>query len=297
MKKIIATQNDSGQRLDKFLTKLLKDAPMGMIYKWIRKKRVKINGKKAEPSYMIKDGDVLELYINDEFFSVPNHTRKGASKPVIVYQDKNIVVLDKPSGVASHGEEDSLLDRITNHLIETGEFDPNTEHTFSPALCNRLDKNTSGLVIAAKNAEALREINNKIKLREIEKYYVLKTEKPPIPSQGVIEGYTLKNEKERKVYFYKDAVPGAKHSKTLYRTLDKEGTVEVQLITGRTHQIRASFAYIGSPLVGDVKYGASKNGKKDFQMLRSYKLVFNFKTPSGELDYLNGKVIQTNFNF
>lgn len=297
MKKIIATQNDSGQRLDKFLTKLLKDAPMGMIYKWIRKKRVKINGKKAEPSYMIKDGDVLDLYINDEFFSVSNNTPKSASKPVIVYQDKNIVVLDKPSGVASHGEEDSLLDRITNHLIETGEFDPNAEHTFSPALCNRLDKNTSGLVIAAKNAAALREINNKIKLREIEKYYVLKTEKPPVPPQGVIEGYTLKNEKERKVYFYKDAVPGAKHSKTLYRTLDKEGTVEVQLVTGRTHQIRASFAYLGSPLVGDVKYGASKNGKKDFQMLRAYKLVFNFKTPSGELDYLNGKVIQTNFDF
>ena len=297
MKKIIATQNDSGQRLDKFLTKLLKDAPMGMIYKWIRKKRVKINGKKENPSYMIKDGDVLELYINDEFFSAPNHTQKGASKPVIVYQDKNIVVLDKPSGVASHGEEDSLLDRITNHLIETGEFDPNAEHTFSPALCNRLDKNTSGLVIAAKNAAALREINNKIKLREIEKYYVLKTEKPPVPPQGIIEGYTLKNEKERKVYFYKDAVPGAKHSKTLYRTLDNDGTVEVQLVTGRTHQIRASFAYIGSPLVGDVKYGASKNGKKDFQMLRSYKLVFNFKTPAGELDYLNGKVIQTDFNF
>ncbi len=293
MKRIIATENDSGQRLDKFLIKLLKTAPNSMIYKWIRKKRVKVNGKKQEISYILQKGDTLELYINDEFFIDEKPQVSAFTMPNVVYEDNNILVADKPSGTASHGEPDSLIDRIEGYLIEKGEYNPQNEHTFRPALCNRLDKNTSGLVIAAKNAAALREINQKLKMREIDKYYVMNIEGSLNPPSGIIEGYTLKNTAQNKVYFYKDPVPGSKPCKTLYRTLNKNGLVEAQLITGRTHQIRASFAYMGCPLVGDVKYGAKKNGASDFQKLRAYKLEFNFKTPSETLEYLNGKTIET----
>ncbi|MDO4743866.1 MAG: RluA family pseudouridine synthase [Clostridia bacterium] len=297
MKKFIAGQNDAGQRLDKFLTKLLKDAPMGMIYKWLRKKRVKVNGKKQEISYILQPGDVLELYINDEFFTQqPVLVKKGLPLD-IVYEDENILIADKPSGIAAHGEENSLLDRVWSYLFEKGEYDPCSEHTFKPSLCNRIDKNTSGLVIAAKNAMTLRTINEKLKNREIDKFYIMKVEGTLVPTEGKIEGYTLKNEKERKVYFHKNEVPGSKHCVTFYRCLDNEGTVEAKLITGRTHQIRASFASLGCPLKGDVKYGAKMDGRRGFQQLRAYKIVFDFKTPAGELGYLNGKVVETDYKF
>lgn len=296
MKRFIAGQNDAGQRLDKFLAKLLKAAPMSAIYKWIRKKRVKVNGKKQEISYMLKEGDVLELYINDEFFAAPVAEVKKSLPLSVAYEDENIIVADKPSGIAAHGEDGCLLERVWYYLFEKGEYDPNKEHTFAPALCNRIDKNTSGLVIAAKNANALRIINEKLRDREIDKFYICKTEGVISPPKGKIEGYTLKNEAERKVYFYKTPVKGAKPCTTLYRCLDNEGMVEVKLITGRTHQIRAGFAALGHPLVGDVKYGAAKNGKKDYQMLRAYKIEFNFRTSAGELDYLNGMVVKADKN-
>ncbi len=296
MKKIIIGENDEGQRLDKFLAKLLKDAPMGMIYKWLRKKRVKVNGKKQEISYMLKNGDNLELYINDEFFNEALKTVAKASPPEVVYEDSNLLVADKPSGIAAHGEADSLLDRVQSYLFEKGEYDPNRENTFAPALCNRIDKNTSGLVIAAKNAAALRIINEKLKNREIDKFYVARVEGELKHKTGIIEGYTKKNEKERKMEFYKTEIKGSKYCKTEYKVLGG-GLVEVRLLTGRTHQIRASFASIGHPLVGDVKYGAAKNGRADFQMLRAYKLEFNFRTSADGLDYLKGRVIETEFNF
>ncbi len=295
MKKIVAGPNDAGQRLDKFLSKLLKTASMGMIYKWLRKKRVKVNGKKQDISYVLNVGDVLELYINDEFFE-DERSKQGfefeEGNLCIVYEDENILVADKPSGVAVHGEKGCLLNSVTAYLVKKGEFVPKEEHTFAPAFCNRIDKNTSGLVIAAKNALALRIINEKIREREINKYYILKAENPErLEKSGKIAGYTVKNEKERKVYFFDKEVPNSKYCETLFRKIDNDGTFEVQLLTGRTHQIRVSFSAKGCPLVGDVKYGARKNGKKDFQQLRAYKIEFDFKTPAGELDYLDGKVI------
>ncbi len=296
MKQFSIGENDSGQRLDKFLAKLLRDAPMGLIYKWIRKKRVKVNGKKQDISYMLQKGDNLELYINDEFFDAGEKTVKKSLHLEVVYEDKNLIVADKPSGVAVHGEADSLIDRVRSYLFEKGEYDPNKEHTFAPSLCNRIDKNTSGLVIAAKNAAALRIINEKLRNREIDKFYVARVEGKIKSGEGVIEGYTKKNEKLRKMEFYETEVEGSKLCKTKYRVL-KGDLVEVQLVTGRTHQIRASFAALGHPLVGDVKYGAEKNDRRDFQMLRAYKIEFNFKTPAEGLEYLTGKTISTDYKF
>ncbi len=297
MKKIIAGKNDAGQRLDKFMTKLMPKASKGMLYKWIRKKRVKVNGKKQEISYILQEGDTLELYINDEFFSTEKETENKFSFEreyplTVVYEDENILVADKPSGISVHGEEGCLLDRIQSYLIKSGEFVPGVENTFSPSLCNRIDKNTSGLVIAAKNAMALRGINEKIKNREIRKFYLMRIEGQLSPKVGKIEGYTLKNEKERKMIFSKEPISGGKYCETLYRVLDNEGTVEAELVTGRTHQIRASFGAIGNPLCGDVKYGAKKNGRGDFQQLRAYKIVFDFSSSAGELEYLSGKEIE-----
>lgn len=299
MKRFVAGSNDAGQRLDKFLTKLLTGASKSMIYKWLRKKRVKVNGKKQDISYVLQQGDVLELYINDEFFAERAFDKeKELEKELplaVVYEDDNILVADKPAGIAAHGEDGCLLDRVQSYLFKKGEYLPENENTFAPALCNRIDKNTTGLVMAAKNAMALRGINEKIRKREINKYYVLKVEGKINPSEGCIEGYTLKNEKERKVYFYKTELPMSRYCKTWYRTLDDDGTVEALLMTGRTHQIRASFAAIGHPLLGDVKYGAKKNGRYNFQQLRAYRIEFNFSTPAGELEYLKGKVIETDW--
>ncbi len=294
MKEFVVGPNDAGQRLDKFLSKLLIGASMGMIYKWLRKKRVKVNGKKQDISYQLLTGDVLELYINDEFFEenkgVPDFLKKEVCLSV-VFEDENILVADKPSGISVHGGEGSLLDEIQAYLFQKGEYNPQSEATFAPSLCNRIDRNTSGLVIAAKNAMALRIINEKLRNREINKFYLLRVENPErLPKSGRIEGYALKNEAERKIYFYEKRVEGAKFCQTLFRKLD-DGWVEAELITGRTHQIRAGFAHLGCPLMGDVKYGAKKNGKKDFQQLRAYKIEFDFKEPAGELEYLNGRTI------
>ncbi len=296
MKRFIAGSNDAGQRLDKYLSKLLTGASMGMIYKWLRKKRVKINGKREENSYQLQEGDILELYINDEFFNEETTISEYLKNPVqldVVYEDKNILVADKPSGMVAHGEKGCLLDNIQAYLYQKGEYNPTEEHTFAPSLCNRIDRNTSGLVIAAKNAAALRIINEKIRNREINKYYMLKVENPHLlEDSGRICGYTIKNEAERKIYFYDKELDGSKYCETHYKKIDDEGNVEVQLLTGRTHQIRTSFAHLGCPLVGDVKYGAQKNGRCDFQNLRAYKVEFDFKTSSGELGYLAGKVIE-----
>lgn len=294
MKQITVNGNDAGQRLDRLLGKILTDAPKSLIYKWIRKKRVKVNGKKQDAAYMLKEGDMLELYINDEFFAesrIPEYLN-GNSDIDVFYEDENIIIVNKPSGLAAHGggnNFDNLICRIQAYLYQSGEYRPETEKTFAPSLCNRIDRNTSGLVIAAKNAAALRVLNEKIRQREVAKYYLLKTETVPTPPEGTIEGYTVKNEKENKVYFYKKPIENSKHCVTHYRVLEN-GTVEARLETGRTHQIRASFAAIGCPLSGDVKYGAKPNGRHDFQALAAYKIEFDFSTDAGILNYLNKKV-------
>lgn len=272
------------------------------MYKYIRLKRIKINSKRAEISTRLKVGDVVDMYINDEFFtkSETRYDFTGASKSIdIVYEDENIILLNKKSGLLSHPDDteyvDTLICRVKRYLYEKGEYDPEDESSFTPALVNRIDRNTAGIVIAAKTAAALRILNQKMKDRELHKYYLCVIHGKPKNDSGTLTGYLVKNETKNKVFVYDTMKDGAKTIKTKYRVL-KSGNglslVEIELLTGRTHQIRAHFASIGHPLLGDGKYGSNALNKKSGlkkQCLCSYRLEFDFSTDAGELEYLNGK--------
>lgn len=303
MKEFIITENDAAQRLDKFISKAVPALPQPLLYKYLRIKRIKLNGKKADISTRLKQGDKVAMYINDEFF-VPKkqkHSFSAAGKELdIIYEDKNIMLLDKKAGLLSHPDEgeyaDTLITRVQRRLYERGEYNPEKEACFAPALANRIDRNTGGIVIAAKNAEALRILNEKIKLREIDKHYLCITVGRPPEKSAVAEGFILKDCKKNTVKVYSHPVPGGRSIKTGYTVLaEKNGLclVEVRLFTGRTHQIRAHMASLGCPLLGDGKYGSSSVNKEyggyKKQCLYSYKIVFDFKTDAGILSYLRGK--------
>lgn len=272
------------------------------MYKYIRLKRIKVNSKRAEISTRLNVGDVVDMYINDEFFtkSETRYDFTGASKSIdIVYEDENIILLNKKAGLLSHPDDteyvDTLIGRVKRYLYEKGEYDPEDESSFTPALVNRIDRNTAGIVIAAKTAAALRILNQKMKDRELHKYYLCVIHGKPKNDSGTLTGYLVKNETKNKVFVYDTMKDGAKTIKTKYRVL-KSGNglslVEIELLTGRTHQIRAHFASIGHPLLGDGKYGSNALNKKSGlkkQCLCSYRLEFDFSTDAGELEYLNGK--------
>ncbi len=206
--------------------------------------------------------------------------------------------MDKKPGQAVHPHDGAeygrtLIDHIQAYLYQKGEWSPRKENAFAPALCNRIDRNTGGIVIAAKNAEALRIMNQKIKDRELSKKYLCLAKGSMKPKDGKLEGYLFKDAKENRVYISQKSQPGAKTAITLYKTLAfKNGLslLECELITGRTHQIRAMLAAAGHPLWGDGKYGKlGKNPERTYQALYSYKLQFDFRTDGGILSYLNGK--------
>ena len=303
MKELTVGKNDAGQRLDRFVGKALPLLPESLLQKYIRLKRIKLNGKGSKRDTRLNEGDVLSLYINDEFFEKPternSYLKVGAPRLDIVYEDENILLADKKPGVLCHsaGEWDynTLIANIQAYAYQKGEWRPREENAFAPALCNRIDRNTGGIVIAAKTAEALRVINEKIKEREIEKYYLCVVRGRPKPAEGELRGYIFKDAAKNRVYVRRKPEPGAKEALTYYRTLASQGglsLVECRLGTGRTHQIRAQMAAAGTPLLGDGKYGSDRENKKlgeDGQLLYSYRLEFAFRTDAGALNYLNGR--------
>lgn len=303
MKEFIVGKNDAGQRLDRFVGKTVPLLPDSLLQKYIRLKRIKLNGKGAKRDTRLSEGDCIQLYINDEFFEKPreenSYLKIGKPRVTIVYEDDYILLADKKPGVLCHSagqwDYNTLIANIQAYLAQKGEWRPGEENSFAPALCNRIDRNTGGIVIAAKNAEALRIINEKIKLREIEKYYLCAVHGRPDPPSGILENYLFKDAVKNRVYVKSKNEPGAKTAVTEYRTLLSKGPlslVECRLLTGRTHQIRAQMAYAGWPLLGDGKYGSerfNKNYDEAGQALYSYKLQFSFPTDAGILNYLHGK--------
>ena len=305
MKEFTIGANDAGQRLDRFLAKAVPLLPASLAQKYIRIKRIKLDGKRVERDTRLKEGDLLQLYINDEFFDKPREDNAyltvATPKLTIVYEDDHILLVDKRPGLAVHPHDGAeygrtLIDHIQSYLYQKREWRPREENAFTPALCNRIDRNTGGIVIAAKTAEALRVINQKIKDREMDKRYLAIVEGIPKPPKGSLKGYLFKDAKKNRVFVTDTPQTGAKSCQTNYKVITSAkglSLVECELITGRTHQIRAQFAHAGHPLLGDGKYGKlDKRFDRNYQALYSYKLTFQFTTDAGALAYLDGKSFQ-----
>ena len=306
MRELTIGKNDAGQRLDRFVAKSLPLLPPTLLQKYIRLKRIKVNGRGAKRDTRLESGDILQLYINDEFFDKPSEENIFLTvfRPQldIVYEDENLLLVNKRPGLVVHADETEKVNTLINHiqayLYQKREWNPRWENAFTPALCNRIDRNTGGIVIAAKNAETLRIINQKIRDREIDKRYLCITVGAPRPPQGEVSCFLLKDEKKKQVAVYHRPVPGGKTAVTHYRTLETRGELsllEVELLTGRTHQIRATMADLGCPLLGDGKYGDGQVNRRygeTRQALYSYRLTFDFPTDAGLLNYLRGRSFQ-----
>lgn len=302
MKEIKVTKNDSGQRIDRFLSKSF-PLGQGQICKLARKNCIKLNGKKCKPETHIEENDIIKLFIPDDMLipkakADPDDFSAVSDKIDIVYEDENILLVDKPVGMVVHedesGDSDTLINRIKSYLYHKGEYYPESELSFAPALCNRIDRNTCGIVIAAKNAESLRILNQKIRDRELTKLYLCIACGKVTPDSATLTAYLEKNSDTNTVKISDRKTKTNLTIKTKYKVLAYNGEnslLKVDLLTGRTHQIRAHLAYIGHPLLGDGKYGNNKQNKKygfKYQALCSYELEFKFTTDAGCLSYLDG---------
>lgn len=298
MKSITVTDKDAGQRVDRLILKTFDRLPKSLMFKEIRKKNIKVNKKRCTPEQILNAGDVVELYLKDDVLHIKEKHYDFLKASVdldIIYEDENIIILNKKVGVLCHpdGKDyiDNLVARLKRYLYEKGEWNPESS-TFTPSLANRIDRNTGGIVIGAKNSASLKILNEKIKNREIEKYYLTVVHGKMPKKQDTITAYLKKDSKKNMVTVTDNQVEGSKKIITKYSVIDyynDASLLEIDLLTGRTHQIRAHLAHIGHPLYGDGKYGKEQGRYR--QALYSYKIKFNFNDEN-ELSYLNQKTFQ-----
>lgn len=312
MREFIINENDAGQRLDKFVQKTVRGIPISLMYKAIRTKKIKVNRSRAEQKQILQAGDVVQMFLSEDLFGekiTPNELMEAPPRLDIVYEDENILICEKKPGVLVHSgdgdgkthgdgrasDRNTLIYHIQSYLCQRGEYRPEAENSFAPALCNRIDRNTGGLVIAAKNAAALREMNEKIRADKVSKFYLCAVHGRPERKTDTLGGYLVKNAADNKVFITHKKTPAAKEVLTRYTVVDYNSDRDlslllVELITGRTHQIRAHMASIGHPLLGDGKYGVNQADRRigyKHQALYSYRVRFNFR--DGCLSYLNGR--------
>lgn len=305
MKEIIVKENEAGQRLDKLLRKYLNKAPDSFLYKMLRKKNITLNGKKAAGKEQTVKGDVIRIFLSDETYA-----KFSEEKPVrisgnmldekqIIYEDHHILILNKPVGILSQKakpEDISMNEMLISYLLNKGEITQKELRTFRPSVCNRLDRNTSGLLIAGKTLTGLQTMAEVLKNRSLHKYYQCMVW-GRLTEKQKIEGYLVKDEKKNTVTILKEHVPGAKSILTEYTPLElmqQTTFMEVWLITGRSHQIRAHLSSIGHPVIGDSKYGEEKINcyyREKYglhgQLLHSARM--EMPKLSGELSYLSGR--------
>lgn len=272
--------NDAGMRLDRYVRKLFPKAKASLLYKSIRKKNITVNGKKAKEEDVLEIGDKVEVYFSDDTIAKFSKTpRRIAGRfPKVVAESEDFIVMEKPVGILSHGTgkkfERNMVDDMLTYLIHEKSYNPRLENTFIPSICNRLDRNTSGLILGTKTAEGLRDANRWIRERKLKKFYLTIVE-GHLESERTVENRLEKEEDKNRMVEGDDG----KFAKGIYRPLDfKKGftLVEAELVTGRTHQIRQQLASIGHPIVGDQKYGKKSRRFPELhhQLLHAYRLVF-----------------------
>lgn len=302
MQEIKINENDRGQRLDRFLKKFLKKASLSFIYKSIRKKNIVVNDKKAKNDQILEDGDSIKIYFSDETiekFTRDDIKKKSNNFPDIIYEDENIILMDKKAGILSHNDQKdfqkNMLDMMVDYLIAKDEYKPRLEKSFRPAISNRLDRNTSGILIGAKNAKTLRLINEKIKANDLDKYYICLV-RGNCPDEFFDKSY-LKKTENNVVKSTNDYQEDSKESLTSFKKIygnERYSLLRVELITGRTHQIRTVLKKRSYPIVGDNKYG-DRNLNQEFLKEYGYKSQFlhniaiKFKNFDDEFSYLNNK--------
>ena len=304
MKSFTAGPNEDGVRLSRFVEGVTHQMPRSLMYKAFRNKRIKVNGKRAEPDTRLAEGDVIELYINDEFFpagaGLPRPKPPRRQPPVtVIYEDENFAVLYKPAHLLCHSDrtgDANLVDAFAAYLQAKGEYDPHAEQRFAPALCNRLDRGTEGLVLAAKTYAALRDLNGIIRDDLMKKEYLTITVGAPPAGRHI--AWLQHNEKTNKVRIHARAGDGYKQiitNVTVIRQAGPFALCRIGLVTGRTHQIRAHLAYLGHPVLGDSKYGNRKMNERTglkTQALCAQRLTFGHIPPENSLHYLSGRVIK-----
>ena len=300
--KIVIGANEAGQRLDKFLRKYLKDVPLSAIFKALRKGDIRVDGQKKKENYILQQTEEIEIkYIKSKIEQKSNFVEVDFSGMKIIYEDENILIVEKWPGILVHPDSDkkeaTLTDYILSYLNKKGDYIPENEITFVPASCNRLDRNTSGIVIFGKNFETLRNLNEMIRDGNVEKYY--NTLVKGKIRDGIYKGYIAKNPETNVSRVYDKFVKNSKEIAMEVKTIKTNGAysfLEINLITGRSHQIRAHLSHLGNPLIGDIKYGDKANNSffrnrfgLQHQYLYAYKLVF--RKPKGKLEYLNNKTV------